>query len=168
MTPLASVLGVDLVTVLAFVLLVAGVVGSVLPGLPSALFSLAGVVLYWWGTGYTDPGTLVFASLVLVGLLTAAADWFAGAVAARFGGASTRTAAIAGLVGLVLLVFLGPLGILLGSAGTVFALEYLRHRDASASALAAGAYVVGFLASAAVQAVLTLSMLLTMIVVVLL
>lgn len=154
---------IDAVAILAFALLVVGVVGAIVPGVPAGLASLAGVVLYWWGSGFTEPGTALLVALVAVGVLAIAADWFAGAVAARVGGASTPTAVLAGLVGLALLLPAGPIGMLLGSAATVFVLEYRRRRDARAGALAAGAYVVGFFASAAVQALLTLSMLVAMV-----
>jgi uncharacterized protein YqgC (DUF456 family) len=161
-------LGVDLVTVVAFLLLVAGVVGSVLPSVPAALLSIAGVLVYWWGTGFTEPGTVVLVLLLLTGLLVLVADWFGGVVAARVGGASTTSALLAGVVGLVLLFFLGPVGVLVGAAGTVFVVEYVKRRNARAGAAAAGAYLLGFFASAIVQALLTLSILLAMLAVVLL
>ena len=37
--------------VLAFALLVGGVVGSLVPQVPGALLSLAGVFAYWYATG---------------------------------------------------------------------------------------------------------------------
>jgi uncharacterized protein YqgC (DUF456 family) len=157
-----AVAAIDLVTVVAFVLLIAGVVGAVLPGAPAALFSLAGVFLYWWGSGFADPGTLVLVTLTLIGLLAIAADWFGGVVAARVGGASTTTTFAAGAVSLVLLFVAGPIGVLLGSAGTVFALEYRKHQNPSRGARAAGAFVLGFFASAVAQLLLTFSMLLAM------
>lgn len=162
-----SALGVDLVTALAFLLLVAGVVGAVLPSLPAAPFSLAGVLVYWWGTGFTEPGPVVLAALLSTGLLAMLADWLGGVVTARVGGASTTSALAGGAVGLVLLFVLGPVGVLVGSAGTVFVVEYLRRRNARAGAAAAGAYLLGFFASALVQLLLTASILLAMIAVVL-
>lgn len=158
-----AALGFDPVVALAFVLLVAGVVASLLPGVPAPLLSLAGVVLYWWSTGYAEPGAVALVALVGVGLLALAADWLGGAVAARVGGASNRTAILAGLAGLLLLPVAGPVGIVAGSAGTVFVLEYLKGRDAGTSARAAGAYVLGAFASAAVQFLLTLAMLLAVV-----
>jgi hypothetical protein len=151
------------VTLAAFLLLVGGVVAAFLPVVPAAVPSVAGVLVYWWGSGYTEPGPAVLVALVATGLLAAVADWFGGALAARAGGASTASALLGGAVGLVLLFVAGPLGVLVGAAGTVFAVEYRRRRDARAGALAAGAYVVGFFASAFVQALLTVSMLLAMV-----
>lgn len=155
-----------LVALLAFVLLVAGVVGSIVPQLPGAPFSIAGVLLYWWNSGFTEPGTLLLVGLLLIGLLTLAIDWLGGAVAAKVGGASTTTAVIAGLAGIVLFfVAGGPIGMLLGMAATVFVVEYYRQQDAKASAKAALVTTLGILSSAVMQAVLTGTILVTMLVV---
>jgi uncharacterized protein YqgC (DUF456 family) len=145
-------------TLLALALLLAGVATAVLPGVPAGLVSLAGVAVYWWGTGFAQPGPVLLIALAAVGILMLAADWLGGVVAARAGGAATTTSVAAGVVGLVLLVATGPVGMLLGAAVTVFTLEYRRGRDARAGATAAGTYVLGFLASGAVQALLALSM----------
>lgn len=155
--------GVDFVTAAVFLLLVAGVVGAVFPGVPAPLLSLAGVVVYWWHTGFTEPGTVVLVALVLTAGLALLADWLGGLVAARVGGASTTSALAAGAVALVLLFVAGPVGVLVGAAGTVFLVEYIRGRDARAGAAAAGAYVLGLFASALAQALLTLSILVAMV-----
>ncbi|MFC7134924.1 MULTISPECIES: DUF456 domain-containing protein [Salinibaculum] len=161
--PALAVATADLVTVLAFVVLAFAVVSAFLPGFPTGAVSLAGIGLYWWGSGFTSPGTAVLVVLIAVSLLAVAADWFAGAVAAKVGGASLLTTALAGLVGLALLFVTGPIGMVVGSAAVVFALEYRKHRDVRGSATAAGAYVVGFFASAFVQALLAFSVLLALV-----
>lgn len=143
----------------AFALLVGGVVGSLTPQVPGAVLSTAGVLVYWWASGFSEPGTVVLAGLLVVGLATWAVDWLGGAVAARVGGASTRTAVLAGLVGFLLFFVTGPVGMLLGVAATVFVAEYVRGRDARAGAKAAAVTTLGMLGSAVVQAVLTAGML---------
>jgi len=159
-----SLLGLEtLLFVLAFALLIGGVIGSLTPQVPGALVSLAGVYLYWVASGMTDPGTLLLALLTLVGLLTWAVDIAGGAVAARVGGASNWTAALAGVVALVLFFVTGPLGILLGVAGTVFVVEFYRQEDARGGLKAALVTTAGMLASGVVQAMLTASILVTMI-----
>lgn len=148
----------------AFALLAAGVVGSLTPQLPGAPLSIAGVLVYWWASGFAEPGALVLGALLAVGLLTWAVDWLGGAVGAKVGGASTKTAVAAGLVGLVLFVAtgLGPIGLLLGVALTVFALEYHRQQDARAGARAAAVTTAAMLGSTVVQTLLTGSMLVAM------
>lgn len=160
--------GGDAIVAIAIALLVAGVLASFVPVVPGAALSLGGVLLYWWSTGYADPGPVALAGFVLLALLTLAADWFAGALSARAGGASARTMALAALVGFVLLFVAGPIGILLGIAGTVFLAELYRHGDARRSARTAAYATVGVLASTVAQVVLTGLMLVAFLVVVLL
>jgi uncharacterized protein YqgC (DUF456 family) len=150
---------IDPVAVVAVALLVAGVVGCVVPVVPGAPLSLAGVYLYWWGSGFAEPGVALLVTLTLLGLLATVADIGAEVVSARVGGASMTTSIVAGAVGIVLFALLTPIGALLGVITVVFVLEYRRHRDASQGAKAASAVVIGILGSAVVQVVLTASML---------
>lgn len=165
---MTAVFGADLVVWAAFALLVGGVVASVVPVVPAGLVSLSGVYLYWWHSGYASPGTVILVGLTLVGLLAIAADWLSGVVAARAGGASTWSSVAGGAVGLALFVVSGPVGLVVGLAGTVFLLEYRRQADATAGLVAALSATLGVLASSVVQVVLTVSMLLAMVLVALL
>ncbi|SEO71169.1 hypothetical protein SAMN04487948_104308 [Halogranum amylolyticum] len=155
----------ELLALVALALLVVGVVGSVVPLLPGALCSLVGVYLYWWVSGYTAPGPFVLVGLTLVGLVALVVDYFSGPIAARAGGASLTTTAVAAVVGFALFFVAGPFGILLGIAGTVFAVEFVRNDDVDASLRTAAYATVGVLASSAVQVVLTAAMLAVMLVV---
>ena len=150
---------VDVVLLVALALLIAGVVGSIVPAMPGALLSLAGVYLFWWSSGFVSPGPALLVALTLVGLLTVAVDYLGGAIAARAGGASMKTTALAAVVGFVLFFVAGPIGILVGIAATVFLAEYYRSQDARASGQAALFATVGVLASTAMQVLLTLTML---------
>ncbi|MGB9965235.1 DUF456 domain-containing protein [Halobacterium hubeiense] len=147
----------DPLVMVAFALLVGGVAGSVLPLLPSGLLSLAGVLAYWWATG--RPGFLLLAALVGLAVTATLVDWLAGFVGARASGTDTRTAALAGGVGFLLLFPAGPLGLLLGVAATVFAVEFRASEDLRGSARRAGYATVGVLASAGMQVVLTATVL---------
>lgn len=164
---LPSIPGMDalppLLVVLAFVLLVGGVVGSVAPVIPSGLLSLAGVLTYWVANGFGDPGLLLLSGLVLVALVAMAAEWLAGAISAKAGGASTKTTIAATLVGFLGLIVVGPIGFILGTAGTVFGLTYVENEDAEASARAAGITLVGMLTSTLVQLLLTVGILVVMV-----
>lgn len=158
--------GVDLLTAVALLLLVLGVVGSVVPLLPGAELSLAGVYLHWWASGYTEPGLLLLAAFTVVGLFVVVVDYAAGAVSAKASGASWTTSLAAGVVGLVGLLLVGPLGLLVGAAGTAFVLEFARNEDAEASARTALYTTVGVIGSAVVQVVVTLAMLVAFLVLV--
>ena len=155
---------VDPVVALSVALLLAGVAGTVIPLVPGGLLSLSGVYLYWWHTG--DLGTVALAVFTLLGLLTLLAEFFGGAISAKYGGASWRTTAIAATVGIVLMILTGPLGLLAGLFGTVFALEFARNGDVDHSLRSAGYATAGILASTAVQVLLTTGILLGFLVVV--
>ena len=157
---------VELLTLAALALLVLGVVGSVVPLLPGPLLSLVGVYLYWWSSGYAEPGLPLLAVLTVIGLFGVVADYFGGAVSARAGGASTLTTGLAAVVGVVLFFVAGPLGVVLGVAGTVFAVEFYRHRDPKQGLRTAVYAAVGVLASTVVQLLLTLSMLVALVLVI--
>ena len=152
---LTTLFGTDLVVWLAIGLAFLGVLGTLVPLVPGALLSLGGVYLYWWSTGYTDPGLLVLVALTLLGLLIVIVDWFAGAVSAKVSGASTTTSLLAGVAGFLLFFVAGPVGILLGVAGVVFLAELQRTGDTTASARTAVYTTVGMLASTVAQFLLT-------------
>lgn len=149
----------ELAFVVAVALLLAGVVGSALPVVPGAGLSLAGIYLYWWSTGYASPGLAALVAFTLVGLAAILTDHFAGALAARAGGASTKTTALAALASLPLLLVAGPVGLVVGVAGVVFLAELYRTRDPNRGLRSAAFAAIGVLGSAVVQVLLTLSLL---------
>ena len=150
---------VDAITILAVALLVAGVVGTLIPLVPGGALSLAGVYLYWWHSGFTEPGTLTLVVLSVLGVLTLLAEFLGGAITARVGGASWGTTAAAAVVAIVLMLITGPVGLLVGLFGTVFVLEFARNGDVDHSARSALFATVGLLASTAVQVLLTTTIL---------
>ena len=165
---MTTVVGVEVLTILAVALLVAGVAGSLVPAVPGAGLSLAGVYLYWWHTGYAEPHVVWLVLLTLGGVLAMGFDWLGGAVATSAGGGSTRSTAAAGAVGFVLLFVAGPVGVIVGVAGTVFAIELAQGRSAGEGLRTAAYATVGMLASTVVQVLVTVSMLLVMVAVILL
>ncbi|RKD94970.1 DUF456 domain-containing protein [Halopiger aswanensis] len=150
---------VDAITVVAVALLVGGVLGTVLPLVPGGALSLAGVFLYWWHTGFTEPGAITVVTLAILGATAMLVELFGGSIAARAGGASWTTTAAAAVVGIALMIVTGPLGLLAGLFGTVFVLEFARERTVDHSARSAIYTTIGVLASTAVEALLTASVL---------
>jgi len=160
--PALGGLPTDLFVIVAFVLLLAGVVGSVAPVVPGGILSLAGVLVYWWASGFSEPNLFILSGVLFVALLAVAVDWLSGAVSAKAGGASTRTVVVATLVGLVGLTF-GPVGFLVGTAGTVFLLELNEGNGFEESARAAGVTLVGMVTSSVMQVLLTAGVLVAMV-----
>jgi len=152
---------VDFVTVAAFVLLVGGVVGSLIPQVPGPLLSIGGLGLYWWHHAGSLGGTAKAAldGLLLVGVLAVLVDLVAGPIAAKAGGASWSSTVAASIVGLFGLVFAGPLVAIALLLLTVLVLELHRHDDPRTGLKTAGVTAIGILGSAVVQTLLTASML---------
>lgn len=148
-----------LVLAVTFGLLVAGVVGSIVPAVPGAGLSLTGVLFHWWASGYATPGLVALVAFVGLAVVAMLVDLFGGAVAASQGGASTRTVVAAVVVSLVLALVTGPLGILIGVPVTVFLVEFYRNGEREQAQRAALVTTVGVLASALVQALLTATIL---------
>ncbi len=151
---------VDAVTVVAVALLVGGVVGTIVPLVPGGLLSLSGVYLYWWHTDFAEPGLVALGVFTVLGVATILAEYLAGAVSARVGGASWQTTVAAAVVGIVLMLVTGPLGLLVGLFGTVFLLEFVQDGDVDRSTRSAFYATVGMLASTAIQVLLTATILL--------
>jgi uncharacterized protein YqgC (DUF456 family) len=149
---------------IAVALMILGVVGSITPMVPGALLSIAGILVYYWSTGYTRPGIIYLIGFILVGLIAVLTDYFAGSIAAKAGGASTKTSIIAGVVGFLMFFVAGPIGILVGVAGTVFLREFLISGDKEESMKAAGYSTLGVLGSTVVQLLITVSLLIAFII----
>ena len=148
----------ELIILLVLALLAAGIVGSIVPMMPGALFSIAGVLIYFFGT--SDPSIIFTVFGLSTGLFTLAVDWFAGSIAAKYGGASTKTSVAAGVAGLLGFIFLGgPIGLAVAVSATVFIREYLIHGDEEKGLKAAVYATIGVLGSAIIQALLTGSIL---------
>jgi len=149
---------VELVLVVAVALLVVGVIGSVAPLVPSGLLSLAGLWSYVL-FGSEPVGLLVVVSLTLTALAAIVLEHLAGPIAARASGASNEVMIASTIGGLLLFVILGPVGIIVGVVATVLLLE-LKNGSSSETAIRRSLYTaVGVLASAVVQVLLTLSIL---------
>ncbi|AGN00366.1 hypothetical protein L593_02075 [Salinarchaeum sp. Harcht-Bsk1] len=145
---------------LAVLLLLVGVVGSVTPMLPGPLLSVGGVLLYWWSTGYGEPGLVFVVASVVLGVGTVLLDWLASAVASKAGGASTASAVVAAIVGTLAFFVAGPVGTVLGIAVAVFATEIYLHGDLRQGSKASLYATIGVLGSAVVQLFVTVAILL--------
>ena len=146
---------VTLAAGLAIALLVAWTVSSFVPLVPGGALAALTVVGYAYTTGFSEPSLVAVVALVVVSLLASAADVASGMVSGRLGGASTRTVVVGTLVGIALLIPLGPIGLVVGLGGTVFFAALNEHGGDTREAARQAAYaVVGALASAFVQAVL--------------
>lgn len=145
----------EIVLAVAIALLVAGVAGSIVPLVPAGIPSLAGIYLYA-AVGVVPIGIPALVAFTVLGVVAAALELLGGPLAARGSGASTRTMLAAAGIGFLLFFVTGPVGIVLGMVLVVFYAEYSRGSTPELAAKRAGYTVLGVLAAAAVQFLLTL------------
>jgi uncharacterized protein YqgC (DUF456 family) len=168
---------------ITLLIMLVGLLGSVLPGLPGVPLIFAAALVYTYVTDFEVVGALVLVLLGLFALLAFVADFVGTAYGARRFGASnwgTAGGAVGGLVGALagtLFFGVGALfGLLAGTIGGVFVGEYLRRRrqvpsigaqrrvrsarggrrDWRRTSRAAGGVLVGYLFGAVAQGVLAL------------
>jgi uncharacterized protein YqgC (DUF456 family) len=99
--------------VLAAIVVVVGIVGTVAPVMPGAVIVLAGLALAAWAEGFVYAGPGALAALAAITVLTYVVDFAATALGAKKLGASRRAgvgAALGALVGL----FFGIPGVIVG------------------------------------------------------
>ncbi|MEE9233519.1 MAG: DUF456 family protein [Nitrospirales bacterium] len=102
-----------LLWVLASLLVLMGVVGTVVPALPGPTFVFAGLVVAAWAEDFSYIGRHVIIILAVLTVLTFFVDFVASAFGAKRVGASMR-AIVGASIGAVVGLFFGILGLLLG------------------------------------------------------
>lgn len=144
----------SLLLLVAVGLLIAAVPASISPVLPGTVLTLLGLLVHWLGVGTIN--TPVMLSLIALVVVVLALDAVAGVVAARAGGASWWTGAAGAAVGMLLVVVIGPIGLLVGFAVTVLGIELARGRSIEASLRATGYTMAATLGSKVAQVAFSL------------
>lgn len=131
--------------VLAIILFIAGLVGTVLPVLPGAILVYGGMLLYGFMTGFAvlDAAFFVLQALALAVIFLI--DFLASAAGTkRFGG--SRQAAWGAVLGTILgIILMGPLGIVIGPFLGATAAELLRGTELNQAFRAGFGTLVGIL-----------------------
>lgn len=117
-----------LLWVLALVLVLAGLAGTILPALPGAPLVFAGFLLAAWIDGFQKVGWITLTVLAILMLLTFAIELAAAGLGAKRVGAS-KLAVAGAAVGTLVGIFLGIPGLLLGPFVGAVAGEYLSRRN---------------------------------------
>jgi len=136
--------------VLAIILGVAGIIGSIAPALPGPPLSWVGLaVLYIWGNGTNGDGEPISTTLLLVWLaiviVVSVLDYLVPAYFSKMTGGS-KYGSTGAIVGLFIGLIVPPVGMILGSLLGAFAAELLfAGKDTSASLKSAFGAFVGFL-----------------------
>lgn len=136
--------------ILAWVLIVVGIVGTVLPALPGAILVFAGVLLGAWIDGFTRVPAWVVGVAAVLTVLAWVTDYAAAALGAKKVGASPW--AIAGAAaGTLLGVFTGFVGLLFMPLVGAALGQYLAERDLRRAGHVGIATWVGMLIGTAVK-----------------
>lgn len=114
--------------VLAAILVVVGLLGTVLPALPGLPLVFGGMLLAAWAGDFQQIGVVTLVVLGAMTLLSLGIDFWATAVGAKRVGAS-RKAVIGAVLGTVAGLFFGPIGIFIGPFVGALAGELLHRRS---------------------------------------
>ncbi len=142
-----------LLSVVGVALLAAGVAGLVLPVLPGAVLLVAGVVALAWASDFSIVGWGTVAFAGAMGLAITAVDWAASILGAKAFGAS-KSAVIGSAVGLVVGLFLGLPGIILGPAVGALAFEYAKDPNFERALKAGAGAFLGFVVGSVLKVTL--------------
>jgi uncharacterized protein len=118
--------------VIVAVLMLAGLVGAVVPLLPGTPLVFAGALVYAIATDFEPVGAGRLAVLAVLAVAGWALEHIAGALGARRAGGG-RAAVVGALVGAVIGLAFAPLGLLLGPIAGAIAGELLTGRDPAGS-----------------------------------
>jgi uncharacterized protein YqgC (DUF456 family) len=145
---------------LAVVLVIVGLVGTVLPVIPGSLLVFAGLFVAAWADGFARVGTVALVIIGVLGALSFAADFVATLLGAKRVGASPQAlvgATVGGIVG----IFFGLPGLVAGPFIGAVAGELLaRKRLAQAGKVGLGTWL-GLAAAAVAKVVLAFMMIAT-------
>lgn len=139
-----------LLVVLAFIFLVVGLLGAVLPGLPGPPLSFIGIILLKW-SGYGNFSSLFLWVWVGITIIVTVMDYILPAVLAKkFGG--SKAASIGSMLGIVAGIFIfPPWGMIIGPFLGALAGELIHNRKSGKKALvvAFGAFLAFIVGSGA-------------------
>jgi uncharacterized protein len=147
-----------LAIIVSSIVVLVGLIGTVVPGIPGTILIFLGALLYAFLDGFQAVGWPTLAVLGLLTLVATTADIWATSVGARLGGASGWSI-VGGMVGgfVGLLVFTLP-GAILGALLGVLAVEILRVKDWRKALKAGGGWAVGWILATLLQVTIGLVM----------
>ncbi len=143
--------------VVAWLLIVVGVAGTVLPALPGAILVFAGVLLGAWIDGFTRVSGWTVAIVGVLTVLAWATDYAAAALGAKKVGASPW-AIVGAAAGTLAGVFTGFVGLLFLPLVGAAAGQYLAERDLRRAGHVGLATWIGMLVGTAVKIALVFTM----------
>jgi hypothetical protein len=143
--------------VLAVAMIVIGVVGTVLPALPGAVFVLGGIALAAWIEDFTRISGWTVAVAAVLAVLAIAADYVSALLGAKKAGAS-RLAILGAALGTFAGIFTGFVGLLFMPLVGAAIGEYIADRNLERAGKVGVATWIGLLLGTAVKVALVFTM----------
>jgi len=144
--------------ILAVLLIVAGIIGTLVPGVPGVLLVFGGMLLAAWIDGFTRIGWITLTILAVLVALSLLADLLGGLLGAKRVGAS-RLALLGAAIGSLVGLFYGLVGALIAPFFGAAAGELIsRGRLAQAARVGLGTWV-GFALALLARVVIVVAML---------
>ena len=149
--------------IVAILLVVVGIAGTVLPMLPGVPLVFAGLLLAAWHGGFDQVSILTIVMIGIIASMAWAVDFFASVVTAKKVGASKYALWGAG-IGAVVGIAGGIVGLIIGPAIGAIIGELITHKNTSKEATSKATTVgiaagLGFVLALAIKIVLVLAML---------
>ena len=143
---------------LGLLLIIIGIIGCVVPGLPGPLSGWAGLLLTVLAKVIPDDWRFVFVTLAAA-VIVSVLDYFIPAIGTKkFGGSKYGT--YGAMIGLLVGIFAPiPGGIIIGPFAGAFIGEYIKNSDAPQATKAAFGAFIGFLVSTGMQLIVSIAFL---------
>lgn len=154
-----------LVTALVWIVIVIGLIGTILPGLPGVGLIFLGILGHAWYFGFDEIGITTLVILGVVALLSFIFDILSGAFGAKYFG-STRAGVIGSIIGAIIGGIIFQLfGLLAGVfLGAVVGELVFAKKDMHESFRAGMGSVIGFLGGTVLKLILGVILIVTFIV----
>ncbi|MBS4030584.1 MAG: DUF456 family protein [Clostridiales bacterium] len=144
--------------VLAVILFLLGLAGTLLPVLPGVTLIYGGMVLYGILTGFTDLNTTFYILQGLAVLLVFAIDYLATAAGSRRYGGS-KYAAWGAIIGTIIgILTLGPFGIIIGPFVGAVTAELIQGKQANQAARTGFGTIIGLLGGTVLKLIIEVLM----------
>ncbi len=147
----------SLLWIVAILMIVVGVVGTVLPALPGVVFVFGGIVLAAWIDDFTRISAWTVGALAVLTIVGFAADYVAAALGARRAGAS-KLAIVGAAIGTLAGVFTGLIGLLFMPLLGAAIGEFIAQRDLRRAGKVGIATWIGLLIGTAVKVAIVFMM----------
>ena len=152
--------------ILAYILMILGLIGSLLPVLPGPIFIWLGVFVWAYADGFQAIGWPTLAFLGILTVIAWVSDLALTTILSRRAGISWKSigaAILGGIAGGILLsgvLILGSIvGTILGAIGGLVLFEYREKQDWDLAWKSAKTYLVGFFGAVVIETGLSLIML---------